>query len=105
MTEKSEEAIQAAEARAVSFGHQETDGEHLLLALLEQEGGLLPSLLQRLDVAPADMKIEVEREIRLVAITVNPHNPEGADLDPGLLIEEMRREIPSVHVFDVVREG
>jgi ATP-dependent Clp protease ATP-binding subunit ClpB len=64
LTEKSEEAVQAAQAKAVSFGHQETDGEHLLLALLEQEGGLLPSLLSRLDVVPGDMKGEVEEELQ-----------------------------------------
>jgi hypothetical protein len=50
-------------------------------------------------------KIEVEREIKLVAITVNPHNPEGVDLDPVLLLKEMRRAIPAVPIFDVVREG
>ena len=53
MTQKTQEALQEAQNKALKFGHVEVDGEHLLLALLEQEGGLVPRLLQRLDI-PAD---------------------------------------------------
>ncbi|MBM3321037.1 MAG: ATP-dependent chaperone ClpB [Candidatus Eisenbacteria bacterium] len=63
LTEKSHEALQAAQARAVERGHQETDGEHLLLALLDQEGGLFPRILERMEVAPEAVKAEVEREL------------------------------------------
>ena len=50
MTQKTQEAIQSAQSLAVNFGHVEVDGEHLLLALLEQEGGLVSRLLGPLDV-------------------------------------------------------
>ena len=46
LTQKSQEALAQAQSIALRFGHTETDGEHLLLALLEQEGGLVPRLLQ-----------------------------------------------------------
>ena len=36
MTQKSQEALQAAQTKALRYGNQEVDGEHLLLALLEQ---------------------------------------------------------------------
>ena len=36
LTTKSQEAIQAAQTKATRYGHLEVDGEHLLLALLEQ---------------------------------------------------------------------
>ena len=52
-TIKSQEAFQAAQTKAIRYGHQEVDGEHLLLALLEQSDGLIPKLLQRMEV-PVD---------------------------------------------------
>jgi ATP-dependent Clp protease ATP-binding subunit ClpB len=44
-TEKVQEALRAAQSSAASYSHQQVDVEHLLLALLEQEGGLAPSIL------------------------------------------------------------
>jgi ATP-dependent Clp protease ATP-binding subunit ClpB len=46
-TEKLQEAIRAAQSKAVRYGHQQIDVEHLLAALLEQEGGLAASILLR----------------------------------------------------------
>ena len=46
-TEKLQEAIRAAQSKAVRYGHQQIDVEHLLAALLEQEGGLAPSILAK----------------------------------------------------------
>ena len=39
-TEKLKEAIHAAQSKAVRYSHQQIDVEHLLRALLEQDGGL-----------------------------------------------------------------
>jgi ATP-dependent Clp protease ATP-binding subunit ClpB len=50
MTEKSQEAIRLAQSTALKYGNQQVDVEHLLLAMLEQEGGLAPSILLRADV-------------------------------------------------------
>src|SRR6185312_1359803 len=50
LTEKSQEAIRQAQSLAVRHGNQQVDVEHLLAALLEQEGGLAPSILLRADV-------------------------------------------------------
>ncbi|MEM9557776.1 MAG: ATP-dependent chaperone ClpB [Acidobacteriota bacterium] len=50
LTQKSQEAVQAAQALAVEHGHQQIDGEHLLLALLDESGGLVPRLLEKMDV-------------------------------------------------------
>src|SRR6201996_1722110 len=50
LTEKSQEAIRQAQTTAINHGNQQVDVEHLLLALLEQEGGLAPSILLRADV-------------------------------------------------------
>jgi len=50
LTEKSQEAIRQAQTTAINYGNQQVDVEHLLLALLEQEGGLAPSILLKADV-------------------------------------------------------
>jgi ATP-dependent Clp protease ATP-binding subunit ClpB len=46
LTQKSQQALQEAQALASRFGHTEVDGEHLLVALLSDEGGVVPRLLQ-----------------------------------------------------------
>ena len=40
LTQKSQEALHDAQTKALRFGHTEVDGEHLLLALLDQPDGL-----------------------------------------------------------------
>jgi ATP-dependent Clp protease ATP-binding subunit ClpB len=63
LTQKSQEALQSAQTKALRFGHQEVDVEHLLLALLEQPEGLIPRLLTRMDVPGSQLVTEVEREL------------------------------------------
>jgi ATP-dependent Clp protease ATP-binding subunit ClpB len=63
-TIKAQGAIQEAQQLAQRLGHQEIDGEHLALALLQQADGLIPPLLQRLGVPPAPLAAEVERELQ-----------------------------------------
>jgi ATP-dependent Clp protease ATP-binding subunit ClpB len=62
-TQKTQEALQAAQSLAVARGHQAVDAEHLLLALCQQEGGLVPRLLEKLQ-RPADVVVgELTREL------------------------------------------
>jgi ATP-dependent Clp protease ATP-binding subunit ClpB len=63
LTQKSQEALQSAQTKALRYGHQEVDGEHLLLALLEQPEGLVPRLLGRMEAPTEVIKSEVEREL------------------------------------------
>ncbi|MDD4171389.1 MAG: ATP-dependent chaperone ClpB [Syntrophomonas sp.] len=60
LTEKSREAIHDAENVAVRLGHQEVDVEHLLLALLQQNEGLVPRLFDRAGVNPAGITGELQ---------------------------------------------
>src|SRR6266446_5491025 len=48
LTVKSQEALQAAQEAARQAGHPEMTPEHLLQALLNQDGGLAPVLLNRI---------------------------------------------------------
>ena len=49
-TQKSKEAIGAAQQLAAAQHHQEVSGKHLLQVLLEQDGGLTPNLLEKIGV-------------------------------------------------------
>ena len=53
LTQKSQEALRDAQTKALRFGHQEVDGEHLLLALLDQPEGIAPRLLSQTGADPA----------------------------------------------------
>ena len=63
LTVKAQEAVQAAQVTALRYSHQEVDGEHLLLALLEQDDGLAPRMMERLGIRPAQLKARVEEEL------------------------------------------
>ena len=62
-TIKAQEALQAAQGVAQRFSHQEIDGEHLLLALLDQREGLITPLLQKLGVRPEAVAGEIDDEL------------------------------------------
>ncbi|MFI8326848.1 ATP-dependent chaperone ClpB [Streptomyces sp. NPDC085529] len=60
LTQKSQEALQDAQTKALRFGHVEVDGEHLLLALLEQGEGFVPRLLTAAGADPDATRAAVE---------------------------------------------
>jgi len=62
-TEKSQSALTEAQNIAARRQHQAVDVEHLLLALLEQEGGLVPRLFEKAKVSPDLLKSKVEEEL------------------------------------------
>ncbi len=49
-TQKSIEAINDCEKLAYDYGNQEIEQEHLMVALLEQEEGLIPKLIEKMDI-------------------------------------------------------
>ena len=63
-TEKTQQALSAAQGLAMRSGHVETDAEHLLLALIEQPEGLFPRLLTKLDVEPEALANKVRESIQ-----------------------------------------
>lgn len=59
-TEKSREALTTAQGLAAQYGHQEVDAEHLALALVNQEDGFVPRVLERVGVAPKALVTALE---------------------------------------------
>ena len=55
LTEKSLEALQAAQRLAAKLNHQQMDVEHLLLALLDQEHGLAPAIFAKTASPPTPL--------------------------------------------------
>jgi ATP-dependent Clp protease ATP-binding subunit ClpB len=51
-TEKAQEAVFGAQTLAVEGNHPQVEPEHLLVALIEQSGGVVPSVLRKLNVEP-----------------------------------------------------
>ena len=63
-TEKSREALATAQGLAAQYGHQEVDAEHLALALVNQEDGFVPRVLERAGVAPKALVTALEAVLK-----------------------------------------
>jgi ATP-dependent Clp protease ATP-binding subunit ClpB len=59
-TIKAQESIGEAQQMANSYNHQEIKEEHLLLALINQKEGVVPSILQKLEVNLEEIKAKLE---------------------------------------------
>ena len=49
-TEKAQEAVLTSQNLATEHNHAEVTPEHLLVALVEQSGGIVPSILRKLNL-------------------------------------------------------
>ncbi|MEU1625490.1 ATP-dependent chaperone ClpB [Streptomyces sp. NPDC020096] len=76
LTQKSQEALQEAQTTATGMGHTEVDGEHLLLALLDQAGDLVPRLLEQcgadLDRLRADVRGDLAKRPKVTGPGATP---------------------------------
>src|SRR5271156_6117168 len=76
-TEKLQEAIRAAQSIAVQHGNQQIDTEHLMLALLDQEGGLAPSILNKADIRVDALRTRIQQEVdRLPKVSGSTGGPD-----------------------------
>src|SRR5438874_4198481 len=62
-TEKAQEAILAAQQLADRDGHPEITPEHVLLTLIEQQGGIVPEILRKMSIDPATVATAVRAEL------------------------------------------
>ena len=110
MTQKTREALQAAQRIAVEYSNNAVEQEHLLAALAQQQDGLIPQMLQTLGVdANAFVNAALQKVEALPRVTGSGRDPEkiyiSGDLDRALNAAEqqakqMKDEYISVeHVF------
>ena len=62
-TQKSLEAIQAAQKLTIENQNQQIEQIHLLAALLRQENGLVPQLLKKMGLTPESLEAAVDAEL------------------------------------------
>src|SRR5687767_461571 len=62
-TEKAQEAVLAAQRIAEQSNHAQIEPEHLLLALVEQGDGIVPSLLRKMAVEPKPVADQLRAEL------------------------------------------
>ena len=66
----SRQAVQEAQNEARRRSHNEVETWHLLVALLAQEGGIVPSLVEKLGVTVSALQLAADRELeRLPKVT------------------------------------
>src|SRR3954470_5272259 len=77
ITEKMQEALHLAQSEASRRSNQQIDLEHLLAALLAQEGGLAASILKRAGVDISVLSARLNEELdRLPRVTVSAGAPD-----------------------------
>lgn len=62
-TEKAQEVIASSQEIAIRLGHQQVDGEHIHLAMLDQDDGLIPKLISYMGINVEMYRNDVEREL------------------------------------------
>ena len=62
-TLNAQNALQSAQSLASEYGQQQVDNEHLMLALLRQEDSVVPALLKKIGLDPAQMDKTLERDV------------------------------------------
>ncbi|MBN2706013.1 MAG: type VI secretion system ATPase TssH, partial [Deltaproteobacteria bacterium] len=62
-TEKTQEAVVAAQEQALRRRHQQIDNEHLLIALLQQSEGLIPRIVEKIGIAPSALEKSLEKQL------------------------------------------
>lgn len=67
-TQKSREALAAAQQLAAEKHHQEVTGKHLLAALLAQEGGMVPRFLEHAGVSIGELTARVEELLKKIPV-------------------------------------
>ena len=91
-TVKAQQAIQDAATLAAKHDHSTLEGLHLSRALVVQEGGVVPALLQRLEVHPGEVVARLDKEIK----TLPKVYGESAQMHPSPTMQRVFAKAESV---------
>jgi ATP-dependent Clp protease ATP-binding subunit ClpB len=95
LTEKSQEALVAAQQKARDEGHAQLDVEHLAAALVDQAGGIVPSVLTALGLQPAQLSTALAAELqRQPKVSGNVQLSASARL--GRVLQQAQKEAQSL---------
>ena len=91
LTEKSVEAVSAAQSIAIEHNHQQIEQAHLLLALLKQQNGLIPGLITKMGTDREVFTAAVEKAVKgLPAVTGS-----GREADKVYISQDVDRALTS----------
>ena len=72
LTQKSLEAVAAAQRTATEYGNPQVEQEHVLFALCEQEGGLIGELLTKMEIPAEGVRTQALDAVEKLP-RMNPH--------------------------------
>ena len=87
-TQKSMEAVQDCEKLAYEYGNQEIEQEHLLVALLQQENGLIPQMIEKMEIQLEHFKDNAIRHLEARTKVSGGQVYVGKDLNQVLIHAE-----------------
>jgi ATP-dependent Clp protease ATP-binding subunit ClpB len=93
LTEKTQEAIVQARARAAENGHGEIDVEHLAAALLSQDGGTVPAIVRALGASPQQLLTAIEADLAKRPKVSGAGMQIGASARLGRVLQGAQREM------------
>ncbi len=91
-TQKSLEAIQNAQAMALEYGNPQVDQQHLLAALLTQTDGLIPQLMQKMNINVNGLLQAAEQEVKKLPRVSGGQTRVASDLEKTLIAAEKMAE-------------
>ena len=84
-TEKAQDAVREAQSKAIRYGNQQVDVEHVLASLLEPEDGLAPAILNKAGLNLEGLRRRVEQELERLPKVTTPSGPPDQVLISGRL--------------------
>ena len=95
LTQKSIEAVEKAQNMAVEYQNMNIDQQHLLFALLDDDEGLIPQLLKKMDTDPDAVKVSAQNACAAISkVTGSGREPDkvyiSQELDKALTAAEQK---------------
>ena len=96
-TEKAQDAVREAQTKAVRYGNQQIDVEHLLVTLLEQEDGLAPAILSKTGLNLEGLQRRAEQELERLPKVSGPSGPPDQVYVTGRLNRLLTQALDEAH--------
>ena len=88
LTQKAQAALQEAQALAEQYNHAAVEPEHLLAALLKQEGGVVPAVINKIGVDPAPLERSVDQALAALPRTSGASVQMAFGRDTAVILKE-----------------
>jgi ATP-dependent Clp protease ATP-binding subunit ClpB len=90
-TQKAQEAVAGAQQTAGEYSHGQIEPMHLLLALLRQSDGVVPQIVQKLEVNAGEMALSLEGELQRKPKVYGATTQVGLSRELGRVLDEAEK--------------